>query len=76
MILADYTRTHLLREWERIGIRETDGKFTVTALVNNRVYPVVLFKSLNRDDCEELVMQIASAIEEGRHLFPVPRSEC
>lgn len=76
MILADYTRTHLLREWERIGIRESDGNFTVTALVNNRVYPVVLFKSLNRDDCEELVMQIADAIEDGCHLFTVPKSEC
>ena len=75
MIIADHTRTNLLREWEKIGIVERDGLYTVKALVNNRHFPVVLFSSTNKEDCEKIVQAIADAIEAGDKLFVVPVAE-
>lgn len=75
MIIADKTRTNLLREWERIGIHKVEDGYTVVALVNGRQFPVVLYMSTNEGDCEDIVREIANAIEAGVKLFVVPANE-
>ena len=74
MIIANKNRTMLLKQWQEICIHSIPDGFMVVAIVERRHYPVNLFKGM-KTECEELVKDIACAIESGCHLFVLPTSK-